>query len=318
MLNQAPRVSDRLLLQHGPHEVELAPSLGGAVARYCTYTPRGVEHWLRPASLATLQAGDVRGMASFALIPWSNRMRDARSDFGGRPLRPSPDPGSAPHAIHGLAWKAAWQVCTQQPMRLQAQAPLEQAQVTLRWLHEADTAWPYRFGCTQTYTLASDGRLGLDTVLHNLDNAPMPAGLGHHPYLPHAEAAQLHTEVQGLWTVDHEKMPVAWTPAPQAAALRSGTAVVGLDLDHAFTGWGRHALVTWPARGTSLRITASEELSCLVVYTPAHRGFFCIEPVSHTTDWMNLHASGAGPVGGHVLAAGDSLSARVSFTPTWA
>ena len=243
-------------------------------------------------------------------------MREARSDFGGRPIRPMPDPRSAPHASHGLAWQACWQVLTpnaSDPAPASPHEPMDS--VTLAWQHEPDPAWPYAFDCRQCFTLTVSGRLSIDIALTNRDTAPMPAGIGHHAYFPDAAAAVLKTDVQGIWTVDADNLPVAWEPAAIAPVLSVGLPVAEMDLDHHFTGWSRSARLSWPKRGVALDLRATSPLDVVVLYTPAHRRFFCVEPVSHLADWMNLAGAGVPRVGGHVLHPGQPLEARIELQP---
>jgi aldose 1-epimerase len=320
-----PPITDRIALRCGQHEAWIAPAIGGSIARFVSHTPTGTVDWLRPASERAWADGAARGMGSFPLIPWSNRMRQARTDFGGRPIRPMADPRSAPHASHGLAWQVPWQVVSPNPAVAKPQHGLlsqvhhgarnSVESVTLAWRHEPDGAWPYAFECRQHYALSAGGCLCIDMSLTNRDTAPMPAGIGHHAYFPDAASAVLQTEVQGIWTVDAEKMPVAWEPAALAPSLALGIAVAELDLDHHFTGWSRCARLSWPGRGVALDIRGTSPLDMVVLYTPAHREFFCVEPVSHLADWMNLASAGTSRVGGHVLEPGRALQARIELQP---
>lgn len=304
-------MSQRITLRNGVHEVWIAPEAGGSIGRFFTHAADGTVDWLRPADEAAWSTDQARGMGTFPLVPWSNRMRDARTDFGGRPIRPVPDPRSAPHASHGLAWQAPWRVQS----HVQAQNH-SQAEITLVWAHAPDSAWPYRFDAMQRIRLGTDGALCIDISVTNQDTAPMPAGIGHHCYFPDAVGAHLETEVHGMWTVDAEKMPLAWEPAALAPQLARGVTVGSLDLDHHFTGWSRQARLSWPARGVALEMRATAPLDVVVLYTPAHREFFCVEPVSHCADWMNLAGRGAATVGGHVLAPSQTLEGRLELRPS--
>ena len=66
----------------------------------------------------------------YPLVPWSNRIRDARFPFGGRTIALPPHPASAPHAVHGFAQTRPWQVTAA------GESTLE-----MRYDHEPD-AWP--------------------------------------------------------------------------------------------------------------------------------------------------------------------------------
>jgi aldose 1-epimerase len=85
-------------------------------------------------------------------------------------------------------------------------------------------------------------------------------------------------------------------------------------LDNCFVGWSRRATIDWPELGARLVIRAEPPLDCLVVYTPAGRPFFCLEPVSHVTDAFNLAAAGRRDSGMLVLEPGETLETEAVLT----
>jgi aldose 1-epimerase len=54
-----------------------------------------------------------------------------------------------------------------------------------------------------------------------------------------------------------------------------------------------------------------------VIYTPAGKDFFCVEPVSHCTDAVNLAAAGQSDTGLRVIEPGERFAADVRFRPRW-
>jgi aldose 1-epimerase len=86
-------------------------------------------------------------------------------------------------------------------------------------------------------------------------------------------------------------------------------------LDNCFAGWDRRAVVEWPERGARVVVTAESPLDFLMVYSPPGRDFFCLEPVSHAIDAVNLTAAGRTDVGFRALEPGGSLRASIALTP---
>jgi len=293
-----------LVLRQGSYRLVLAPDIGGSIASFSSHDGPREHHWLRPASPAALMAREPLGMASFPMVPWCNRIRAGRSTYGGRPVALAPNFAGTPHTMHGVGWQRPWGV-----------GDCAAAAAELHLAHEADAFWPYRFTSTQRFTLAATGELTVDIDVVNRDSVPMPAGLGHHPYLPRRTAARLQASTAALWAADAETMPTALAAPPVVAALDQGTAVRGLTLDNNFTGWSRHAHIGWDDDGTELTLWAEAPLDYLVVYTPARLDYFCVEPASNTTDWMNLAQRGVGAVGGHLLAPGERLVGRFGLRP---
>ncbi|MDB5967222.1 MAG: hypothetical protein JWQ72_3722, partial [Polaromonas sp.] len=152
--------------------------------------------------------------------------------------------------------------------------------------------------------------------------AAMPAGIGHHPYFPHLPGTRLRSDTAAMWRADADVLPVGLAPGGAVDALRVGTLLADLDLDNNFTGWQRTARIDWPADGPaparSLTLQAEPPLDYFVLYCPRGFPFFCAEPVSQCTDWLNLMPQyGHDVLGGARLEPGQSLAARFSLQPSW-
>lgn len=303
---------DLVELALGELRLVLAPRVGGSIAEFSSRRGGVVQHWLRPASEAALRAVNPLGMASFPLLPWCNRIRDGRSDFGARPLRLAPNYGDSPHTIHGVGWQRPWCVREHGP----AHAVLQLVHVPGE-LHGVAPDWPYRFEAEQRFTLDARGGLTVGMTLTNRDELPMPAGIGHHPYLPRRDGTRLQATVAAMWGGDAELLPTVLSRPPWLDELQRGMAVADTDLDNNFTGWSRSARIDWPDTGTALQLDADAPLDNFVIYSPPGFDHFCIEPVSNCTDWMNLAQHGEQRAGGCLLAPGETLRACFHLLPDW-
>jgi aldose 1-epimerase len=195
----------------------------------------------------------------------------------------------------------------------------EPAHATLTFSHvpRLTTDWPYRFDAEQHFWLDASAGLTVELMIVNLDDEPMPAGIGHHPYVPRRGDTRLTADVDAMWESDAQVLPTQLIRPPLLAALRQGVALQGLDLDNNFTGWSRRARVDWPDTGTALELVAEAPLDHFVIFCPPGFDHFCIEPVSNCTDWMNLAQRGPAQVGGQLLAPGERLRARFALQPHW-
>src|SRR6188474_1847559 len=80
------RPEDALLLRSGELELELWPSMGGSVAAFAWKQGGRRIDLMRPATLRALRERDARELTSFPLFPFSNRVKDGRFSFQGRPI----------------------------------------------------------------------------------------------------------------------------------------------------------------------------------------------------------------------------------------
>lgn len=300
-------------LGSGAARCAAAPRLGGTIAGFW-WERRGRRiDWLRPASPAGLAAGDPRQMACFPLVPYSNRIRDGRFRFGGRWVQETALPPDAPHAIHGHGWRRSWTVVERAADALLIQyehCPAPEAS------DEVPGAWPWAYRARQRIALEGEN-LAITTEIENLSAEPMPAGLGQHPYYPASPGATVTARARSVWLADAQTMPTEEVAIPDAWPLDRGLCLADQALDNEFAGWAGSAVITWPERGARLALRADQPLfSFLVIYSPAGRDFFCVEPVSHLTDAFNLAPAGLAATGLRVLAPGAILAGRMELRPT--
>jgi aldose 1-epimerase len=302
-----------VVLRDGARCAVVAPALGGSLAAFYDDTPHGPLHWLRPTSRAALAAGDPLQLASFPLLPYCNRIRDGRFRFGGRTWHLPMGEGLLRHALHGQAWRTPWQVDGRSARTVDLvlrYAPPQGAGSA------AQPGWPFAYEARQRIELAPQG-LSIRLGVRNTGSEPMPFGFGHHPYYPRSPQTLIETRVQAMWHADADLLPAALGPAAAVDALRRGLAPRDHVLDNNFVGWSREAVIRWPDEHRQLTLRADAPLDFFVLYTPAGEPFFCAEPVSNTTDWLNLDAAPAHK-GGGVLAPGATANSRVAWLPATA
>jgi aldose 1-epimerase len=278
-----------LTLQAGEASLVLAPEFGGAIVGWT----RGATAIMRHASAEGVLRGDVRELAAFPLVPYSNRIAQARFRFDDRDYAVARNFGDHPHSIHGIGWQRAWQV-----KAVAADA------ATLALTHAGDAdGWPFGFHAEQHFTLREDA-LHIALSIENRHPNRAPVGLGIHPYFPRAGTPELRFAAQGVWRNTPDQLPVERVAVPAEWEHRGGRTVGSVVLDNCFTGWDGNARMTWPDR--SLTMTASAVFDHVVVYTPAGQDFFCVEPVSHMTDAINRG-------GMRVLDAGEAFGGTIAL-----
>lgn len=288
--------SDLLRLRDGDLELELCPAVGGCIT--------GLRHrgrdLLRPAGRRFFEERDPREAASFPLVPFSNRIADGRFAFQGAVYQLDRNFPPEPHAIHGHGWQHAWTV---------REAGARGA--VLEFAHRV-AGTPFDYHAAQSFALGADG-LSVTLEIANAGGAPMPAGLGLHPYLPRSEAVTLCARLEHVWRADERKLPQERAPLPPEWDFGTAPRVATLALDNCFGGWDGRAAIRWPERDLHLVMTADPLFGHLVIYIPPGQDFFCVEPVSHANDGFNLAARGVVGTGVHVLAPGASLRGAVRF-----
>ena len=263
----------------GGLRLALRPDIGGAIAGL----------WLddlpvlRSVDPATLTS--ARDAASYALVPYSNRIGERQFEWRNRRYTTAPNWPGEPHSLHGVGWMSAWQVMQRSDDR-----------ITLALTHPSDAHWSFAFHAEQTFELTPTS-LRVTLVVANIDAREMPLGMGWHPYFPRRAHSRVHLELTHRWDADAGKLPLRRVAQ---SALDADVAV--LDLDNCFDGWSGPARIR--DEKLSLRLTSS--LTHAVVYAPPQHDFFCVEPVSH----VNNAIRSDDPLGQGLIALGSGETAQ--------
>ena len=287
-------------LTRGPLSLRLAPGRGGGIASFeCCAVSGGNISIFRPSNL---DDPSPTALASFPLVPFVNRVRGGAFSFRGRRVTLERNMPPDPSPLHGQGWLRAWQV-----ERLGA----DHAELVYR--HAADE-WPWAYEARQSFALDDDG-LSLELTCTNASDAPMPCGLGQHPYFLCTPQTRLDTGVETVWTIDENVLPVEQVPAAGRFDLRDRR-VCGQGLDHGFGGWSGRAVVSDPGLPFQIAMS-SPDASFFQLYSPESGGLFVAEPVSHANAAMNAPEEQWAGLGMRVLEPGEatSLTMRVDVLP---
>jgi aldose 1-epimerase len=270
-----------LSLRKGRLVVDLAPQAGGSVARF---TCDGIDI-LRPMTQEAIASGKGNNAGLYPLVPFSNRIANGRLAFAGEVYHLARNWPGVGHPMHGDGWAQAWAV--ERSDESAAEIVYEHAPAG------GQGGWPFRYRARQRYRL-DDDRLAIAISLDNLEDRPVPAGIGLHPFFVRAPDCLLACRTVFAWRTDAEVLPVERIPVPADWDFAAGRRPDSVALDNCFDGWDGRAMIAWPARRLRLDLEASTPFRHLVIYTPPGQRFFCVEPVSHANGQVGLAALGPG------------------------
>lgn len=289
-------------LHHAGQRLGLVPSLGGAVAAWQLDRPQGPLDLWRPWDGKTQ---DLYQAASFAMVPWSNRISGGGFKHAGQFHAMRPNRRGEPYPIHGDGWLQPWQVSQ----------PRDDTLVMTLASCGFDGN-PYDYEAVQTFRLV-DGGLDQQVQVRHLGVTPLPYGLGVHPWFPRTPQTRITAPVQGFWLCGDDPLPVAHTTDfPAGWNLNEGAPANGPLIDNGYTGWGGKACIAWPEWG--LQVTASmpdferdggaAQHFCLV-YRPPQGAAFCFEPITQPIDAFHL----PGQPGLRELSPGEEFSLNIQW-----
>jgi aldose 1-epimerase len=269
MLNEKSKPAV-LTLSRGADRCDLVPSLGGSIADWSV----NGQAMMRRASSFSINTNDPYGMASFPLVPYSNRVGGGTFEWDGKTHSLARNLAPEPHSIHGVGFERPWQVRDQ-----------ARDSVTLVLSHRPSASWPFAFEAEQRVSL-EEGVLLLELKAHNLCERAVPLAFGHHPYFPRG-GASLKFRAQGVWLNTEEGLPSLMVKPFEKFDHSNFGSVARGEIDHCYVGWDGRAEVRWLDRPLALEICASESLPCAVVCIRNDLDGFCFEPVPHLNDAVN-------------------------------
>lgn len=259
-------------IRSGPLEAALAPALGGVVLSLSC----GGRDILRRAHSTEAVAEDPREAACYPMVPWFSRLPGGLV-FGGRrydlaPTLPACDPD---HALHGHGWVRAWTVAEQSQDRL-----------VCSFEHEpAPRLFPFPFIATQEFSVAPDSFEIVLTVANSGD-APMPAGLGLHPFFPEKKTSAFNV-------TEYFRQPAAPSALRSPDKMDHRGPFPDDPVDYTIRAWDGAAEIVRDA----MRLALTSNAPHLHLYSPEDSDFYCAEPVTHLP----------GDFGRALLASGEKM-----------
>jgi aldose 1-epimerase len=294
-------------LQNDHWQVGILPETGGSIAFGRIRIGETYRNVMRPTAEADYSNASL--CASFIMLPWANRLRDARFRFRGKdyPLQPSSSDGTA---IHGVVRKLPWRVVSadEEHVRLIFDSAL----------HEG-LNFPFEFSAEAQFQLQGEDFV-LRLRLTNEDQQPMPAGFGHHPYFliaPESPANRVQLEIPyDLQYTLHNALPDA---PPHAVAPQSDYRLLK-PLDEAshddlFSGRQSERVMRlhYPQWAIDLQFLSDPIFEHVLLFAPPEKPFFALEPQTNANDGFNLAEKGIAPAGVFVLDGGQSMEAACTL-----
>ena len=140
----------------------------------------------------------------------------------------------------------------------------------------------------QSISVADDA-LHLTLAVENLASTSMPCGLGFHPFLPAAGGPRVRFEAAHVWDGNAGAFPRERVDIRAPFCFRDGPRVSDRPAtDHCFDGWPGRATIGYESPARSVLLDGCEATRFLIVYIPAGADYFCLEPVTHAVNAMNL------------------------------
>lgn len=162
-LAQVMSQTEQVLVAGDEIELTILPSFG---ARLHSLRVRGRELLRTPEDAATYER-EPFFWGAYTMAPWCNRITPGPVEVGGRTvdLQPNFEDGSA---IHGQVYDANFAQIADGAFAIDT----------------GGQGWPWRYRVETAYAVVGRSTVTITQRLRNLDDEPMPGGIGLHPWFP--------------------------------------------------------------------------------------------------------------------------------------
>lgn len=284
--------------------IGIAPDLGSNMFRF-----RVGEYDLIYCDPVLLKQKDFTG--NFVLWPLPNRVRDKKYTYQGQTysLEGVKRPQGNAVLIHGFVFDQPWRYET--PV-LGQDAVSVKTFIDFTPESPCYEAYPFDSRLSLTYTLTKNSV----TVAYSVQNngaKDMPFGFALHPYfstLSGRDGTLVSIPANYVMEADSELLPTGRVFNVDEIMyamfdLREPMPVGNLKLDHVYTGLRKNeaAVIEYRKQHMRLRISASDDFTHVVIYTPPpdeNGSYFCLENQTCSTDAVNLHHQGLNKIA-HLL-----------------
>jgi aldose 1-epimerase len=248
---------DLLTIGDGPIQVELLPSVGARVHRLRVFG----HDLLRTPDDPSEHRRDPFRWGAYVMAPWCNRIEATPTTVDGEVVRVASnfDDGSA---IHGQVYDAPWELAPDGSLSING----------------GGGGWPWPYRCM--LRVAVDGAaVTLDLSLTNLAMAPMPAGLGLHPWFRRPLDVRINAELLLRSNLDRDAL---LEPVSGPWDLRTASPMPG-DLDAAWQATDDPVCeLQWPSLGIRAVLRARSDAGVwIVAASPSALDGVAIEPQTH-------------------------------------
>jgi aldose 1-epimerase len=291
-------MAERLRIETEEALVDILPELGGSLAGFdLKASPETRPVFWRWSG----ESQNPRTVSLIPMLPWFGRISGGGFTWAGQ-LHPIArnDPEDT-HPLHGDGWRSPWEVVKRAPDRVVLQL-------------RSRAVPPFDYEAELQYAL-SGSVLDVRLCVTNRAGAPVPYGMGLHPWFPRTPDVTLQAKTTGTWLPQPPDLPtrVEPDPLPPGWDFSEARRLPPEFVDNSFAGWDGRARIEWPEQGYFVDVEADPKIRLFHFYSlGADCPIFCFEQITHLIDAFNLPGS-AQETGLRVLAPGEATEMRVRY-----
>ncbi len=293
------------VIQNDHWQVGILPDTGGSIAFGRIRVGDRWADFMRPTPEPSYQ--NVEHCASFVLIPWASRLDSGQFRFQGKKYTLNKNGDWAMHGVgRNYPWRLEW---------------LDPTSISLVFstTDHPGVNYPFQFSSRVEYSVEGKS-FTIKTAIKNVDQCPMPAGFGHHPYFQRSlngptEEVMVEIPCNRYFDLSAGVPTSGPQMLPERLDFAQAKPLGKTLIDDCLTGRAEEKPVRfiYPKTGQEIRFHSDPIFKIIIFYAPVGKNFFAVEPITHATDGFNLYDKGIAGSGIFVLQSGEQKSGTMSL-----
>jgi aldose 1-epimerase len=296
-------------INKGDTSVKVEPRAG---ANVFSIKYKGTELLKSPKSLKELP-GFAYGVP--VLYPMPNRVRDGVFTFGGRQFKFTPN--NEGNFLHGLVHSAKWET---PGFETKPDSASVTCQLNFEPGAEQFQLFPFRHALRLAIAVGPNSVRWTYTADNTKGDKPVPFGFALHPWILYqGPRSETYITIPATHLMEAEKLLPTGKLLDLAGSnydARQPKSLEGFLSDDVYFGMRSTEPTVIDFRQPRLKITlsASDDFTHLVLYTPKDQPWFCVENQTCSTDAHNLYAKGLTKESHlQIVEPGKTASGHVEF-----
>ena len=226
---------------------------------------------------------EITKTACFPLVPFCNRINKNKFIYKDKIYELKKNSKLGKYYLHGDGWLNKWKVNKK-----------TKNSIEMQFLKKSSKNTPYEYLSKQKFILLKN-KLKIYLTVKNLNDNPLPFGLGLHTYYPMNKLTRLQAKSDTYWLENKNFIPTKIINNSKKMNFNQLNSLPNNWVNNCFNNWNSKAIIYWPEKKMKLKITSSKNCKYFFIFISSNKfeknfknDYFSFEPMTHAVNAHNL------------------------------
>ena len=226
---------------------------------------------------------EITKTACFPLIPFCNRINKNKFRHNGKIYNLKQNSKLGKYYLHGDGWLNNWKIIKKNKNLIE-----------MNFIKKKSEYSPYEYLSRQKFILFKN-KLKIYLSVKNLNDNPLPFGLGLHTYYPMNKLTKLQAQSKTYWLENKNFIPTKIINNSKKMNFDKLNSLPNKWVNNCFNNWNSKAEIYWPDKKMKLNIKSSNNCKYFFLFISNNKfeknfknDYFCFEPMTHAVNAHNL------------------------------